>query len=158
MLLALKGCIQKNDEYFFKKVLSDFSRNSYFVLINRTLAEETTGYIIKNDDLYSFIHKSSGVMQDEYVKKMSATLSKNESLQIVSKEIKAYSFFKVLPNEEISNDAEKGKSYFLEKYFNERVLKGGITDNDKYLIISILYQWRVACKIDDESGYLIIDK
>lgn len=92
------------------------------------------------------------------LKKMSATLSKNESLQIVSKEIKAYSFFKVLPNEEISNDAEKGKSYFLEKYFNERVLKGGITDNDKYLIISILYQWRVACKIDDESGYLIIDK
>lgn len=44
MLLALKGCIQKNDEYFFKKVLSDFSRNSYFVLINRTLAEETTVY------------------------------------------------------------------------------------------------------------------
>ncbi len=158
MFLALTGCSQKNDDLFFNKVLSDFSRNSYFVMINGTLAGQTSVYLIKNDDLYSFFNKMTGAVQKGYIQKMLIILKKKETLQITCNAVKDYSFINVLPDKTVSDDAKKGMPYFLQKYFKGRVLKDGIADADKYLIISILYQQRITCKIDDESGYVIMDK
>ena len=43
----------------------------------------------------------------------------------------------------------------MQKYFNNRVLKDGISVEDKNSILAALFQLKIASKIDDESGYLI---
>ena len=54
--------------------------------------------------------------------------------------------------------AQKGKYHFINTYFdNSRVIKDGITDQERRAIVVQLFKWEVGSYIDDETGYLVIE-
>jgi hypothetical protein len=53
-------------------------------------------------------------------------------------------------------NARDGVENFIKTYFEGRVLKDDIADNERFAIISQLYNFNVTSKIDDETGYLVL--
>ena len=157
MLLFLNGCSQmKRDKIFLEKVLSDFSRNSYFVAINRETSNKESAYVIKNDDLYFYCRQVNNLSEADYKKKMVLFLSHDSSLRVSQDDIKKYHFHEVVNDSSILAMKKKNIDLFLNTYFNGKVLKNGIEDKTKYQIIKTLYDWNIGAQIDDETGYLII--
>ena len=82
-------------------------------------------------------------------------INEEKPITVVTADINKYNFTVVDPNNTISEEIKKGKKYLLQKYFENRVLKDGTSIADRNNIISALFNWNIASRIDDESGYLI---
>ena len=158
ILFTLVGCSQQRNSMFLNTVLNDYSRNSYFISIKITVSNHTSLYLIKNSDLYFYFHETKNLTQNNYREQMLMFFDKNIPLMVTDNNVKKYGFINVLSNKFIDENAQKGKEYFLQKYFRNKVLTDRISETDKYYIIEILYNWSIASKIDDETGYLVIDK
>lgn len=157
MLITLTGCSQNENSMFLDKILNDFSRNSYFVLINVTSSKGMSLFAIENDDLFYYFHQTKKVTEDEYKKKLLVLLTSKQSLNLDDEEIKKYGFIEVVQNMVIKEISERGKKIFFNKYFTNCLLKEEIANIDKPYIIKVLYDWNIASRIDDETGYLMID-
>ena len=153
--MHLTSCSQKKDNAFVEKIISDYSRSSYYILINIESMGKTYPYLIENDDLFYYYHQQKGYNEKQYQEFIKPLINEEKPITVVTADINKYNFTVVDPNNTISEEIKKGKKYLLQKYFENRVLKDGTSIADRNNIISALFNWNIASRIDDESGYLI---
>lgn len=158
LLTTLVSCGQKKDKMFLDKVLNDYSRDSYFIILKTSTANQTTTSLIDNDDLFFYFHERKGFDQNAYKDFMSSFINEGKVLEVNIADYKKYGFIEIKSDRSIDADAKKGKDFFLNKYFKNRVIIDGINDEKRNYIIKVLYDWQIASKIDDETGYLIMSK
>ncbi|GAE84159.1 hypothetical protein [Bacteroides reticulotermitis] len=138
---------------FIDKVLTDFERYSYYISFPMTNGER---YIIENDDFFYYLQKQNAVDKEQYQKEIKEKLIKGSSIDILNPNS---SFIKVPNVPSIETNVKKGIDEFIKTYFdNDKTLKDGITDDERTAIIQKLFEWKVASKIDDETGYLVISR
>jgi hypothetical protein len=148
------SCSQKKDNPFVEKIIGDYSRNSYFVLIGIKSSTATSMYLIENDDLFYYYHQQKGYNEKQYQEFIKPLLSEEKSIMVSSDDIKKYGFT-AITSAKLEEEMKKDKSYLLQKYFANHVLKDGISIEERNVIIAVLFNWKIASRIDDESGYLI---
>jgi len=157
LFILLFTCNTKNS-MFLDKIVNNFDRNSYFIAIDVKSAEYNGRVIIENDDLYYYYEQkkqySKSIYKDFIIQKLLA----NESLNINATDFEKWNFYKVPSIISITQNEEKGVEGFIKTYFDGRVLKDGITDEERIAIINQLFEWEIASYIDDETGYLVIKK
>lgn len=154
-LFLLSSCTigKTTQSSFIDKVLNDFNKYSHFVSIKSI---DSNIYVVENDDLYYFLKEKKSFSKKRYRKEIRSKLIAQSSIDIVSPN---EDFIKVMNLPSVSDNAKKGIDDFIEIYFdNKKTLKDGITDNERATIINQLFIWKIACKIDDETGYLMISK
>jgi len=154
LLTILLSCTQTGN-MFLNKVLHNFDRYSYFVAINVKSTSYNGLVIIENDDLFYYFEQTQGTTKDKYKESMATKLLNNEVLDIQDADFERWNFIKVRPIGSVTKNAQKGIDDFTKIYFDGRVLKDGITDDEQTAIINQLFEWEIASHIDDETGYLI---
>lgn len=158
MSSSLFACSQKHNEVFLTKVTEDFSRNSYFIIVKTGMQNNGTDYLIDNDDLFYFFHQTKGFDKNRYQKYLIPILQSNKSISVSDTDISKFGFIKLTRNEHVYAEAVKGKEAFVNNFFKGKVLKDGLSVEERNNIVQVLYNWQIATRIDDESGYLILDK
>ncbi|MBI3141718.1 MAG: hypothetical protein HYZ16_02700, partial [Bacteroidetes bacterium] len=157
LFAILFSCTQK-DTMFLDKVLNDFDRYSYFVAVELESTDYKGRVIIENDDLYYYFEQSQSLNRSAYKDMMFNKLRSDEPLDIESADLERWNFYKIPSIPSVVQTAEKGVEEFIKTYFDGRVLKDGITDDERTVIIAKLYEWEIPSKIDDETGYLVISR
>ena len=142
---------------FIEQVLSSYDRYSYYVAIN-VKSEQDGRYIIENDDFFYFYQQTEGLDKQEYAQKVKGKFQNNEIFDLRNIDLSKWNFIRVKEIPTISESAKKGREKFIETYFEGRVLKDGITDNERAAIVDQLFKWQIPANIDDETGYLVIPK
>lgn len=158
LLTTLLSCGQKKDKMFLDKVLNDYSRDSYFVVLKTKTANRTATSLIDNDDLYFYFYEKKGFDRKAYKDFMTSFINQPKVLELSKGDYEKYGFNEVRKDQYIDVDVSKGKDFFLNKYFKNQVIVDSITREKRNYIIKVLYDWQVATKIDDESGYLIMSR
>ena len=153
----LYSCTMANDT-FYTKILNDFTDNSYYIKVPCKIGEVKSECLVENDDFYSFINQSRNLDKDGYKKFVLDLLKQNKVLEISGSDYVKHDFIEVKKDPSIDADVKKGKDFFLNKYFKNRVIIDDVTDEKRNYIIKVLYDWQIASKIDDETGYLVVSK
>jgi hypothetical protein len=145
------------DTLFYDKVTNDFDRYSYFLSIQLQSSNGKGRFIIENDDLYNYLQQSRKIDKEQYKKMIKDKLMNRLPLEINNNPTS--NFIKIPEIESVNASTKKGIDEFIEIYFeNEKVLKDGVTDNERTVIIQKLFEWGIMSKIDDETGYLILSR
>ena len=156
IILIVSSCVGTMDISFINKVLNDFDKYSYFLVIEVKTLKTTESYIIQNHNLFNYLKNTKKISKENYINIMKDKLTKKTPLIIDNPNS---NFIKISKNENVESNAKKGLAEFIKTYFdNEKVLKENIVEVEKIAIIQKLFEWKVPCKIDDETGYLIISK
>ena len=145
-------------EKFIKKVISDFDRYSFFVSLEIKSPDYNGKVVIENDDLYNYYNITQDIDKKTYQEIAYRMLQTKTTLTINKEDLARFNFLIVPNDKSVIDNAQKGVERFIATYFNGRVLKDNISDNELYMIIYQLYNFKIASKIDDETGYLVIDK
>ena len=156
--LSMQACSQRGSDSFIRKIINDFSRNSYFIVLNAELAEGTITSLIENDDLFYYFNQTKGYDEATYKKEAEIIISKNRALKITSADFVKFGFIKVENIPMFDKEIEKGKEFILNKYFKNRVIVDDVSNDKKNFLIKELFDWGIPSRIDDETGYLIISK
>ena len=157
LLLLIQSCTMGNDK-FIKKVISDFDRYSFFVSIAVESPEYSGKAIIENNDLYRYYNQTQNIDKKKYQDVIYKILRTKLTLNVKNEDFTQFNFL-IVPNDTtVIANAQKGVDNFLKTYFKERVLRDEITDNERYAIISQLYDFNIASKIDCETGYIVLYK
>lgn len=156
VLLMLAGSMN-TDSSFIHKVLNDFSLSSNFLLLKTA---DNKKVIITNSDFYYYYHATKNINKEEdYIRIAGNILLNDSTLSINDTQFSTFDFIKVVENESVNNNAKKGFDEFVKIYFlRGKVLRTGITDEERTAIIQKLFEWGIPTKIDDETGYLIISQ
>ncbi len=155
MLLILNSCMVNKgiQKPFIDRVTNDFERYSYFLSIK---VGEKVSYIIENDDLYYYVQNIKSIGKEQYQKEIKVKLINGGSFEINNPNS---NFIKVPNIPSVVANAKKGADEFIKVYFdNGKVLKDGVTDDERTVIIQKRFEWEIASKIDDETGYLVISR
>lgn len=156
--LSMQSCSQSNSNSFVSKVINDFSRNSYFIILNTELSEGINISLIENDDLFYYFNQTKGYNEETYKKEIEIIMRERRVLKITDADFAKFEFIKVKSIPMLNKEAKKGKEFIVNKYFKNRVIVDNVSDDQKNFLIKMLFDWSVASRIDDETGYLIIDK
>lgn len=157
LLLLLSSCTN-NDSVFFDKLLNDFERYSWFISVKINSFEYNGKAIIENDDLFYFLNQTQKLDREQYRKVIGEKLKNNGTLEIGQESLVKWNFIKVPDISSINQNAQKGVRKFVKIYFDGKVLKDGITDEERTAVIQKLFDWKIASKTDDESGCLILSR
>lgn len=157
LLLLLFSCTQ-SETMFLDKVLNNFDRYSYFIAIDLKSSAYNGRVVIENDDLYYYFEQIKQLDKAAYKNFITNQLQSKEPLNIQNADLVRWNFVKVPIVPSITKNAEKGVDEFIKTYFDGRVLKDGITDDERTVIINQLFEWEIPSNIDDETGYLVISR
>lgn len=152
-LLILNSCMVSKGTQgaFLDKITNDFERYSFYIYLKSVKGES---YIIENDDLYYYLQKQNAIDKEQYKKEVKAKLIGGSIFEIVNP-----NFIRVPNVPSVEANTKKGVDEFIKNYFdNGKTLKDGITDDERTVIIQKLFEWEIASKIDDETGYLVISR
>jgi hypothetical protein len=158
LLFILVSCLFliQNDS-FYEKVLNDFESDSRFILINVKSSEYDGSVIIKNDKFFYFLNQKQHLNENEYKLFVGKKLKGNLTFNLGATNLGKWDFIKVPKSKKVENNAKKGIEKFTKLYFdNNKVLKDGISDDERAVIIMILFKHQLSSYIDDETGYLVI--
>ena len=158
ILLSMQACSQRSNDNFVDKIANDFSRNSYFIVLNAKLSEGIITCVIENDDLFYYFNKTKGYDESKYKKEVGTIIRENKILSITETDFSNFGFSKIVKNSKLDDGVKKGKDFIVGKYFKNRVIVDGVSDDERNILIKLLFDWGITSRIDDETGYLIIDK
>lgn len=155
-LMLFSSCMNNNPK-FYDKVLNDFEGYSWFISINVKSLGYNGEVVIENAELFYCLNKTQKIEKQEYLKILKKKLENNLAIEI--EDIEKYSFIKVPIVSSVEANSKEGLEKFINIYFNKgKVLKDGITDDERTVIIQKLFEWEIASKLDDETGYLVISR
>lgn len=158
ILLSMQACSQRSNDNFVDKIANDFSRNSYFIVLSVKLSEGITICLVENDELFYYFNKTKGYDESKYKKEVGAIIRENKILSITEADFSNFGFNKIVKTSKFDEEVKKGKDFIVGKYFKNRVIVDGVSDNERNTLIKLLFDWGITSRIDDETGYLIIDK
>ncbi|MCE2504179.1 MAG: hypothetical protein J4G05_09015 [Chlorobi bacterium] len=154
-------CTTENNcpESFYSKVLNDVnSRHSYFVVIELKADTELIPIIVETGELFYFLSKHKSYTKEQYVNTLKSSLINKIPLYLGDIRYKdSLRYHELGACDNIKEIAKKGKEAFVGFYFNNKVLKKPVSDDELYCIVYHLFKWYIPARIDDESGYLKID-
>jgi hypothetical protein len=145
------ACI--NSEKLHDRILDSFTNHSLYVVINVESDAYNGKVIIQNRHLFLFLKEYNKLDRENYKSFMKELLSKNSELSIRKTDLEKWKFNKVPKDESVEVSAKKGKDFFIENYFRNGFLKEDANGN-LFTIIAQLFEWKIATKIDDETGVL----
>ena len=149
--------IQNPDSLYLHTVTNDFHDHSYFVAVNIISNNKQRKAVVENLKLMLSLESNGYIKREEDYRKMIINFLKyNKAIKISSalNDLRRYKF--VRGNKKIEEVSKKGLDKFIKTYFKNGVLKSNVSDEDKPLIISKLFEWRVFVKTEDESGLLYL--
>lgn len=158
ILLSMQACSQKGNDNFSDKITNDFSRNSYFIVLNVRLPEGIVQTLIENDELFYYFNKTKGYDKSKYKEVVQSIIKQSQVLNIPETDFSPFGFIKIIKVPKLNEEIEKGKGFILAKYFKNGVIVDGVSDDERNTLIKLLFDWNIPSKIDNETGYLIIDK
>jgi hypothetical protein len=158
LFLSLVMPTQDIGERFVDRLLGDFRDNSYVLVVGVKTNTYTGRVIIKNDDLFQLLSQSKGFDEIRYKVFVKHLLISKGQLSITESDLEKWNVMKTRSLKSVDNIASRGQEAFVRHYFNGRVLKDGIPDNEKAAIIAKLFEWKIATNVDDETGYLVFTK
>ena len=155
LTLLLVSTLFIKSSSFYDAVFNSFGRHSYYVGFDVSSPGYKGPVIIENSDLFEFISRTEkNITTTSYGAEMERFLKSELPLSI-----KDTTFFrraiKVDVDSAVKENTLKGVDDFLKLYFNGGVLKASVTDKERETIIYALFMVETACRIDDESGYLV---
>lgn len=141
---------------FYDKVLSDYSDHSLFVAVDIKSREYTGRVVIKNADLYYFFNQTKGYDKEKYKAFMKKLLLNKTRLSIETASLSKWGFVNVTGVNGVKKYSSKSLQEFINHYFQGKVIKDNVGDDERNAIINKLFEWKIATRIDDETGYLVI--
>lgn len=141
---------------FHDKVLSDFRINSVFIAVDIESKDYQGRAIINNDALYHFLRKTKGLDEEKYKAFMKDLLLSKSKLHVGDRKLNKWGFVKVQDSKEVGEHASIGIQALIGHYFRGRVIKDGIGDKERNALISKLFEYEVATRLDDETGFLVL--
>jgi hypothetical protein len=156
LILAVQSCGQQTNTAFFDKVSTDFSRHSAFIAIQVRLPNGVISALIENDELYHFFTETKGYDKSKYLEEIRNTLISKKPIPVSDTDFGKYDFVKVDPVQDLQKEFKQGKVFILNKYFRDNVIVEGLSAEKKNALVNQLFNWNIATRIDDESGYLVI--
>lgn len=131
-----------------ERVINDFDLHSCFL----SFKIKNNTYIIENDDLYyQYFYIEKKYNKRHYKRKIRKVFKKNSVLDI---DTIIPNFIQVPHIESVENNANKGVDEFIKIYFNGNVIKKEVTSDEEIVIIQKLFEWKIACKRDCETGVI----
>lgn len=156
--IFLSCCLFQSDS-FVDKVVNDFRMNSKFLALNIKALDYIGSVIIENDDLYLFYQLTYHKNKADYKSFIKNCIEKKITIDIGNHNLDKWNFIKVKKNISVSNNLKKGLDKFIKVYFNKNMVeKENVKNEERANIIKILFDNKIACYIDDETGLLLINK
>ena len=144
---------------FIEKTTADFNSNSNFLVLDIKSKNYNGLTIIENDDLFTYYQITQNKNKQEYKLLVQEILTKKNYLEINEESIEKWGFIKVKVSQKIKSKLKKGLKRFIKIYFNDDLIEKGNTDEEeRAFIIKILFENKISCYIDDETGLLILNK
>lgn len=144
---------------FIEKIIHDFDTNSYFIVFQVETDHYNGLVTVPNEGLYYYYHQTNGFTKEEYIEYIrNEFIKKVPVIKSDTLNLHKWDFEKVGKVETIKQNEGIGVDSFISTYFEGRVLKDNISDEERTAIISQLFEWEIASKIDDETGYLVIKR
>ncbi|AEV99378.1 hypothetical protein A4D02_34245 [Niastella koreensis] len=142
---------------FFTKVLNDNGRYGAFLALKVKSKSFTGTVVTENFCLYRYYNETHGWQKNEYVNFLRERLNADDTIRLDDQYIKSgHCFF----TSEIKVDSlsanEIVKLYFTPGEIS--VMRSGITFNDRNRIVRKLFENKVACRTDDETGAVVLVK
>jgi hypothetical protein len=158
LLFILISCLfLVQNKSFYEKVLNDFESNSRFIMINVKSSEYNGPVIIENDKFFYFLNQKQHLNENEYKLFVEKKLQGNLTFNLGTTNLGKWDFIKMPKIKKVENNAKKGIEKIIKLYFDSnKVLKEGISDDERAVIIMILFKHQLSSYIDDETGYLVI--
>lgn len=157
LTILLCSCMH-NTQVFYNKLLDDVDEHTYFITIKVKSIEFSGKVVVENSDLFYYFNEVKKMNKNDYKKMIIRNLERNSSIEFGDTDLMRWNLIKVPVINSINLNAKKGLEQFIKIYFNGNVLKDGITDEERTVIIQKLFEWRILTVIDDETGYLLISK
>jgi hypothetical protein len=143
---------------FSNKVTSNFVGEGYYLSLNIETKSYKGPIVIENNNLYYYLNKKKKYTQKKYKKILKNILDNNLFLVVDEDIFSEFQFIKVILNKKIESDFQKGKDIFLQTYFNKNVSRKGIPRNEQLVIIQKLFELKITCYTDDESGAIVFEE
>jgi hypothetical protein len=157
-LLLFTSCMNQHTT-FLDKVLNDFNpRHSWFLVIDVKSSHYNGPVVIENAQLFWFYNQTKKLNEKEYQAFAKEKLKTNAPFDIGSANLSQWDFLKAPEINSVNQNARKGVDGFIKTYFDDYMIKAGVSENEKRAIIRKLFEWKIACVTDDESGYLVISR
>src|SRR5688572_269196 len=114
LVIYSNSCTQRNDNLFIERVTDDFSRSSYYILINIKSGSKTDQYLMENDDFFYYFHQQKGYTEKQYQEFIRSIIGDKRTLTVSNDDIKKYGFIAVRPSDKLTNEIKKGKNSLLQ--------------------------------------------
>jgi hypothetical protein len=160
LFIFISSLLLTQSQTFCEKVLDDFDSNSRFIFITVKSSEYNGAMIIQNDKFFYFLNQKMHLNKNDYKLFVEKKLKKNLVFNLGTTNLAKWSFIKVPKLKKVESNALKGIEKFIDLYFDtidgNRVIKDGISEEERTSIIMILFRHQFSSYIDDETGYLLI--
>ena len=144
---------------FHRKVLSDFHDWSYYVALNVSSPSYKGPVVVQNVELFLLTLKSRKFTESEYTAEMERLLEGDIPLKVDDSDFQKRGILKVNFDDSVALYAKQDIETFTKRYFHKGdrcyVVRDEVTEQEKASIIYQLFKRQIACRVDDESGYLI---
>lgn len=155
--LAMFLCVdtQMCADQYFDRLLSNYSIHSYYIQLDiKDVNGNEFKIITQNHLLYDFLKTEKGLSKEDYRLLVKSKLLNKQYLIIDTS--KFSSFYVLMKDTCVAKMISKGRDSFIDHYFyNDGELRQEI-DHEIPTIISILFDWMVPIRVDDESGNILV--
>ncbi len=146
-----------NGQSFFDRLVNSHAEHSYYLVVNVDSPHYKGKTVIENHVLLLFLYRTQGLPKAKYQSFAKDLLMNKSWLKTKEVNLERWGFRKVTKIKTVDDVAAKGKEEFLKHYFSGkagRVIKAGISDDEKSAIIEKLFEWQIAASHDDQTGLL----
>ena len=150
------NCMAKGGS-FFNHLVSDYGQRSYYLVINIDSPNYKGKAVVENRILLLFLYRTQGIPQEKYEAFALNLLVHKSPLKTKVVKLERWGFRKLTRIKTVDDIAAKGREEFLKHYFagrEGRVIRAGLTEEEKNAIIEKLFEWQIATSNDDETGLL----
>ena len=158
LFLSIAASSINSGESFFDHLVRDHGPHSYYLVINVDSPNYKGKASIENHLLFHFLYRTQRRMPEAEYESFAKNLLVTKSwLKTKTVNLQRWGFRKLTSSKAVDDVAAKGKEEFLKYYFEGkagRVIKAGISDDEKNAIIEKLFEWQIASSNDDLTGLL----
>ena len=165
LFLIFTFCASMDNNYidvrsFNGRILNSCERNGFFLRINIKSKDSISHtYVIENYCMFNYMNKFHGMDKKKYLQVFNELLIKDSSIYINDFDnIFLTDFVKVEEIYSVNDVYGNGIDSFIDKYFHGQVLKSGLSVKEVAAVIDKLFINKIACYVDDETGFLVYSR
>lgn len=153
VIFSMLSC-NTDSTYSYQKVLEDFSKQSYFLAFEVNISSKKQKVIIKNTDFKRYFDKLYNSSDSEYKAFAENIIYNHKLIELNTDKLSNFNFIKV--------DCKNIENENIQSLYNKYISKNNVLDSsDEKLnqcLIYLFFYNNIISKIDDESGYIIVER